>query len=126
MTKDGKFYRDVWVPGKGKNRRCIGTTDKAEADRIGRELLSELLREGNVTAEVPLPLGNLWRRYQIEAPQFLDNHAVSKANDANHAAVLIGFFGEQCDVRTLTENDLQAFAAQRRTGGIVAKSGRIT
>src|SRR5687767_11359250 len=100
MTKGGTFYRDVWLPESGKNRRSIGTTDRAEADRIGRELLAELLRDGSVATDAPVALGDLWGRYR-DALQFLDNHAVSKANDANHADVLLSFFGRECDVRGL-------------------------
>jgi integrase len=126
ITKGGAFYRDVWLPGCGKNRRSIGTVDRAEADRIGRDLLAELLRGGNVVTEGPLTLRDLWERYRWEALQFLDNHAVSKANDANHAEVLLSFFGKECDVRGLGESDITAFAAARRAGGLILASGRMT
>jgi integrase len=126
MTKGGTFYRDVWVPGHGKNRRSIGTSDRSKAEKIGRELLAELLRDGAVSADAPLALGDLWERYRSEALQFLDNHPTSKANDTNHAEVLLSFFGEQCDVRGLGESDASAFAAARRAGGLQLRSGRVT
>ena len=65
-----------------------------------------------------LPLGYLWRRYRDEAPTFLDNGAASKNNDEIHADVLLAYFGEECDVRTLTENDQRSFVSKRLAGGI--------
>ena len=59
MTKDGSFYRDLWVPGRGKNRRCIGTTDRVEAERLGRELLAALLMDHRIMDSAVLPLGYL-------------------------------------------------------------------
>src|SRR5688572_8922429 len=105
LTKGGNYYRDLWLPGRGKSRRCIGTTDRADAERIGRELLAALLKDEHVALSGILPLGHLWERYSTESPAFLDNSETSKENDANHAAVLMGYFGEDCDVRTLTEHD---------------------
>jgi integrase len=96
------------------------------ADKIGRELLSELLRDGSVTADAPLTLAELWDRYRRDALQFLDNCATSKANDANHAEVLLSFFGKECDVRGLGESDVNAFAAARRAGALHLESGAVT
>jgi integrase len=117
-TKGGSYYRDLWLSGRGKSRRCIGTTDRAEAERIGRELLAALLKGQHVTATGVLPLGYLWQRYRDESPTFLDNGAASKTNDEIHADVLLAYFGEECDVRTLTENDQRAFVSKRLAGGI--------
>jgi hypothetical protein len=46
-------------------------------------------------------------------PAFLDNGNVSKANDEIHANVLLAYFGEHCDLTTLTENDQRAFVSKR-------------
>lgn len=56
---------------------------------------------------------------------------VRAGNDANHAAVLLAYFGADCDVRGLTESDQQAFVTKRLAGGIVlpaehGKKKRIT
>ena len=45
MRKDGTFYRDVWVPGRGKNRKCLHTRDRGEADHLGRALLAALMTQ---------------------------------------------------------------------------------
>ncbi len=118
LMKDGSFYRDLWIPGSGKSRKCIGTTDRAEADSIARELLAALLKDQHVTASGVLPLGYLWKRFKTEAPGFLDNGNASKVNDQIHADVLLSYFGEDCDVTTLTENDQRAFVSKRLAGGI--------
>ena len=54
-------------------------------------------------------LGELWRRYQAQSVSYLDNHPLTKLGDKGRAKVLIGFFGEDCDVRTLTEGDQAAY-----------------
>src|SRR5687767_5433023 len=48
MRRDGSFYRDVWVPGRGKDRRCLGTRDRTEAERLGRQLLAALLEPSRI------------------------------------------------------------------------------
>lgn len=118
-TKDGSFYRYLWIPGRGRSRASLGTRDRAEAERLGRALLSALLRDGEVVESGSLTLGYLWGRYQRECPAFLDNTSTTRANDANHAAVLLAYFGADCDVRGLTESDQQAFSTKRLAGGIV-------
>lgn len=118
-SKDGSFFRALWIQGRGKSRKSLGTTDRAEAERLGRELLAALLQEGAIADRGALPLGYLWERYQRECPAFLDNDPITRGNDANHAAVLIGYFGADCDVRGLTESDQQSFVSKRLTGGIV-------
>jgi integrase len=117
--RDGVFYRAVWLTGRGKDRRSLGTSDRTEAERLGRELLAALLREDSSELDGAAPLSQLWERYRTECPAFLDNEPRTRTDDAQHVAVLIGFFGEDCDVRNLTEQDVRAFAAARSRGGIV-------
>ena len=110
-------------PVAGKDRRCMGTSDRAQAERKGRELLAALLSDQQVTSSGVLPLGYLWQRYRTEAPAFLDNSETSKADAENHANVLIGHFGKDCDVKSLSENDQRAFVSKRLAGGIVVGNG---
>jgi hypothetical protein len=42
--RGGKFFREIWIEGQGKNRKCINTADRAQAEQIGRDLLASLLR----------------------------------------------------------------------------------
>src|SRR4051812_15677232 len=61
----GMFYRSVWIPGFGIDRKCIGTADRAEADRIAKTLLASLLRDEEFESGI-LTLGHLSERYQRE------------------------------------------------------------
>lgn len=114
----GQFYRAVWQPGRGEDRRCVGTSDRLVAERLGKELLGALLRDEAIAAPDVLTLGVLWRRYKKECVAFLDNTPRSQKEAEGHAHILIGFFGEECDVRGLTEQDQLAFTKKRLAGGI--------
>jgi integrase len=122
----GNFYRSLWLPGSGEDRKCIGTADRGEADRLAKELLAALLRDEYVVASGNLPLGLLWDRYKIECVTFLDNDARTQEEAGGHAEVLLAFFGENCDVRGLTEADQLAFTRQRLAGGIKCSEKRTT
>ena len=116
--RGGQFYRAVWMSGRGADRRCLHTTDKNEAERLGKELLSALLRNEEIEPSHALSLANLWTRYSNECVAFLDNSERSRLEAKSHAEILIGFFGAECDVRGLTENDQLAFTRKRLAGGI--------
>jgi integrase len=114
----GNFYREVWVPGAGLNRLSLGTTDRDEAERIGRGLLAMLLtREASIASGV-LTLGALWERFRRGAQAFLDNAQNTRRDEEARAAVLLAHFGEACEVAGLTADDVQAYAVVRRAGGI--------
>ena len=83
--------------------------DRSEADRVGKELLGALLRNEDVSLPQVLTLRVLRERYEKECVSFLDNSATSRKDAEGHAEVLIAFFGEDCDVRGLTEHDQLAF-----------------
>lgn len=70
MTKGGPFYRTVWVSGRGKDRKCLHTSDKARAERLGLSLLTSLLQGLAPAPETPLTLGDLWNRYRTECRTF--------------------------------------------------------
>jgi integrase len=113
------------VPGLGIDKKCIGTRDRGEAERLGRALLAALLKDEHVSSAV-LTLGHLWERYRTQCVAFLDNHAKTRLDDTGHADVLLGFFGDECDVRNLTESDQLAFTRKRLAGGIVCDEDRET
>lgn len=116
-TKGGMFYRDVWINGR-KDRKCLHTRDRAAAERLGTELLAALLRNEHVESSGAVTLGRLWEKYRTECPAFLDNESRTQREEAVHVQVLLGFFGEDCDVRHMTGADVQAFTAARLRGGI--------
>ncbi len=122
--KHGVFYRTLWVGDEGKDRKCLGTNDRREAERLGRALIGELrsATTGMTPTVAPqtssLTLGELWRRYSTTCAAFLDNVATSKANARNRAKVLLAYFGSACRVETLTGDDQAAYEIARRAGGI--------
>lgn len=124
--RDGTFYRTVWVRGRGRDHASLLTTRREEADRLGRELLAELLRRDGAALPGVLTLGKLWTTYESESPAYLDNKPETKRDDAARAKILLAFFGDQCDVRTLAAKDQAAYATRRRTGGIVLDETRKT
>lgn len=125
-TKGGAYYRAVHVPGRGKDRKSLGTCDRDEAERLGKELLAALLREEELTQNGVVTLRYLADRYHAEAAAFLDNDPRTQREEQAHADVLLAFFGDGCNVRDLSEADVQAFGAARRNGGIRLKDGRVT
>ena len=125
-TTRGVYYRDVWLPCRGKSRKSLGTSDRAEADRLGKELLAALLKQEEVVESGVLTLSHLWQRFSTESPAFLDNGARTQKEETAHAQILIAFFGDDSDVRNLTEADAVAFSAARQKGGIVLKDGSTT
>ena len=127
MRKGGTFYRTVWLPGLGTDRRCLHTTDRAEAERLGRALLSARLRDGyDAPAPRVLPLDVLWDRFRHESQNFLDNTARSRQDAAVRAATLIAYFGADCDVRMLSGDDQAAYTVARRAGGIRVSPDYVT
>ena len=118
----GGFYRSVWLPGQGEDRKSLGTTDRNEADRLGHALLAALLKNEHVAASGAVTLGDLWERYKRDSATFLDNTEKTRLDDTGRAQVLVGFFGTDCDVTKLTEHDQRAYTKKRLAGGI--KNGK--
>jgi len=125
-TKGGVYYRALWIPGRGIDRRSLETRDRREAERLGRELLGALLRHEELETAGVLPLADLWERYSTECIAFLDNDARTRKEAAAHADVLVGFFGIDCNVCRLTEQDQLAFTQKRLVGGIARADGSLT
>ncbi len=125
-VKGGGFHRSVWLPGVGVDRRALGTSDKGEAERLGKDLLAALLREEAVVRDAASPLGELWDRYKVECPPYLDNQPRTRKEDAAHMAIVLAFFGTNSDVRHFTEADVRAFIAKRMAGGIELGDGEKT
>jgi hypothetical protein len=87
--RDVRFYRTVWIPGRGRDHASMMTKDRGEGERLGRLLLSELLRQEEVTLPGRLTLGALWDRYKRECAAFLDNKPDSRRGDEGRAKVLL-------------------------------------
>jgi len=123
----GVFYREVWIPGRGRDRACLHTSDRGEAERLGKQLLAALLtgKDGGIPGG-KITLGELWLRYSQENHAFLDNKPSAKRDSALRAKVLMGYFGKACDVRRLTANDQAGFTRARLAGGIKYGDGQVT
>ncbi len=124
--RKGVFYRDVWIPGEGYDRTSLRTRDRDRAERLGRELLANLMTGEVTEAAGVVTLGQLWEQYHRECAAHLDNKVRTQRDYAARASVLIGFLGEHCDVSSLTERDQAAFVRMRLAGGIRRPDGEKT
>jgi hypothetical protein len=117
--RDGTFYRAEWALGEHKKDvKCLHTSDRAEAEHLGRAILAKLLEPQPTAARGCVTLRGLWERYEPECPTYLDNSLGTKRDAESGAAVLLGFFSPDRDVRTLCAEDQAAYTAARRAGGI--------
>lgn len=119
ITKDGVFYREVHIPGTGRDRISLHTRERTEAEKLGRILLASLL---SGIAPKPAPsvvrLGELITAFLAESPMFLDNADRTKQETRTRASILRSALGTDTDVRTLTEHHVRQYEARRRAGGI--------
>ncbi|MDQ6635153.1 MAG: tyrosine-type recombinase/integrase [Gemmatimonadota bacterium] len=118
ITKGGFFYREVHVPGCGKDRVSLHTRERSEAERLGRVLLASLLSGVAPKLSAVVRLSDLASAFTTEAPMFLDNSARTKADSLTRIAILRAALGDATDVRTLTEHHIRQYEARRRAGGI--------
>ena len=121
--RNGTYYREVWLQGVGRDRKCLCTKEQAVAEELGRGLMAHLLKGEIPKQDSKVTLQDVWDRYESECPSFLDNKPASRKDYAARATDLIAFYGGQCDVRTLTERDQAAYVARRTAGGIVRPNG---
>lgn len=125
--RNGTFYRAVWVRGRGHDRACLHTHERAEADRLGRQLLAALLSgEARKVGSGKVTLKQLWERFKNESPNFLDDLPRTRDDAEARAKVLLALLGEDCDVRHLTARDQAAYTTQRMAGGIRYAEDRVT
>ena len=122
----GYYYRSVYVPGVGKNRKSLGTKDRTEAERLGRLLLAALLRGEAPRERTTVRLGEMCSAFLTESPLLADNVASSKKDAKRRCKVLCAVLGSQLDVSLLTNNDVVHYSARRRIGGIRLPDGEVT
>lgn len=116
--KGGAFYRFVWHPGKGQDRKCLHTTDREEADRLARELLARAVLHDEPQIKGPITLGYLLERYCNESAAFLARSDAGKREAKMRVKVLEKYFTLECDVSDLTEGDVTAYTRWRTAGRI--------
>ncbi|MDP3769083.1 MAG: hypothetical protein Q8S13_13800, partial [Dehalococcoidia bacterium] len=88
----GGFYRAVW-DGTKRTRKALDTTDSAEAERLGLDLLAKLLAGGPPVEDAPVRLGDVWERYRTTCAGYLDNLKGTKQDAEHRARCLLAFFG---------------------------------
>jgi integrase len=128
--KGGVFYRAVYVPGSnGCDRKALGTSDKAEAEQLAKQLMAALLREDEASpttqigvvrprTQETITLRVLWERYSKECEEFLDNSQESRADAERSVRFLTAVLGAERDVQTISARDVAQYAARRQRGGI--------
>lgn len=121
----GDFYRSLWVPGRGFDKKCLGTNDRGRAEQLGKALLAALLKDEQVTTAGALQLSLLWERYRSECVAFKGYTERMRKDIEGRVLILLGFFGDGCDVRSLSEQDQIAFVQQRLAGGIVIGKDKL-
>jgi integrase len=125
-SERGIFNRAIWIPGVGEDVVSLKTADRSEAEQLGRELLANLIRGRPPQRKESVTLKALWIRYQKESQRFLDCAPSTQQDYKSRVNNFLGFFGNDCDVSTLTEHDLQMYRAKRIAGGIQTPTGRVT
>jgi hypothetical protein len=116
--KDGVIYREVQLPGGRKDRRSLGTRDKARAEELGHAIMASLMT-GNMPSDCgPIRLSELCRRFAEECAMFLDNKPHTQGDYRTRMLVLCASLGEGRDVKTLSEHDVRHYEVRRRNGGI--------
>lgn len=124
--RDGTFYRAVWVPEHGRDVTSLRTKDRGEAERLGLALLNELSHGGLTKRSDKITLTELWERYRREAQSFLGCVETTKKDAESRVDILLGYFGEDCVVNDLTQDDILGYVTARLAGGITRRSGRRT
>jgi hypothetical protein len=98
--------------------RARGSRRTRAAERLGNELLAALLTQGKMREQGGLTLIELWTKFSRECVEWMDNAPSTRRDDERRALTLLAHFGDDCDVRTLTPNDVAIYAQGRRKGGI--------
>src|SRR5580704_1837739 len=125
--RDGPFYRAMWRSGQTEDQKPLATKDQDEALRLGKSLLSELLKgEFFQPQRQPLTLSQLWERYSHECADFLDNAEKSRKDATSRARILLGYFGEDFRVEDFTVDDQRRYERARQDGGIITSTGDKT
>jgi hypothetical protein len=92
-------------------RKSLGTSDRAQ--RLGNELVAGWLTQGKAREQGAPTLGERCARFSRECATWLDNAPLTGWDDEARALVLLSQFGDDCDVRTFTPNDVAAYAVRR-------------
>jgi integrase len=121
--KDGVFFRATWIAGVGRDQLSLGTTDRDEAERLGRELFTAMIEQKTPPAAGVVRLTEVWRRYRTECATHLDNTLRTVAYESSLIERVIRFFGRNYDVRKLSALEWRRYELARRAGHIRKADG---
>lgn len=126
-NRKGVYYRTVYLEGR-KNRKSLGTKDRDTAERLGRELLAQLVlgRCDQTEADPVVTLGSLCDAFLSESPMLADNTEASQEDAKLRASILCAAIGAAREVRQLGRDDVLNYCARRRAGGIRYAPGKTT
>ena len=122
--KGGMYYREVYLANGTRNKKSLGTYERDRAEQIGREIYARILT-GTVEDDprAPVRLEEVATRFVRECARFLDNKPSTQTDGIRSIHNVVTGVGANRDVRSLTPNDLDAYATKRRRGGVKLKSG---
>jgi integrase len=112
----GVFYGITWISGRGQDWKSFKTTRRSEAQDRAEAFIRAQFDDDAPSQARPLTLGELWTKYQQEAPGFQQNTKRTQSDKRAAAGRLLAFFGAKKRVEYLTPNDVERYAATRRTG----------
>jgi integrase len=109
----------VWLAGESRSdRKSLNTTDRYEADRLGKRVLGALLADARPTLlDGAVTLEELWEQYAKSA-RFLRTGEENRKDATSRVRILIGHFGKAYDVRRFGEQDVAQYTASRLAGSI--------
>src|SRR3989442_7118599 len=87
------FFRVSWLPGRGRTCLSLQTSDREEAQKRAEAFLDALMRADGAPPPEPLTLGELWDKYQQEAPGYRQNTKRTQDDKQRAAGRLLAFFG---------------------------------
>lgn len=110
------FFRVTWLPGRGRTCLSLRTADREEAQKRAEAFLAALIRADGAPPPEPLTLGDLWSRYQQEAPGYRQNLERTRRQKQAEIRLLLAGLGAAKRVDHLTRNDVDRYVAMRKTG----------
>jgi integrase len=112
----GEVYRIVGLPGRRQDRKSLGTTSRPAARELAEAFLRSLREAEAPPGQRPLTLGELWHRYQREAPGYRRNTDSTRRDKRARAALLLLGLGRRKPAADLTISEVERYAELRRRG----------
>jgi integrase len=112
----GTYYRVVWVPARGSSWVSLQTTSRPDAKSLAERFLRALRSGAPAATSRPISLGELWTRYQQEAPAYRRNTARTQADKNARAKLLLLGLDPDTPVKDLTIALVERYTELRHRG----------